>query len=182
MKSPIDIHVRSERIYCDIVRRGETADHPETDDFNVAGTLKKKKDGYRIEFFEDGNVDVCADRGMILQVVYNLINNAINYTGDDKYVLVKQEKRGDNVRISIVDTGDGIEADKIPLIWDRYYKIDKVHKRAKVGMGLGLSIVKEILELHNATYGVDSAIGKGSTFWFELISVTAEVVNNDILK
>ena len=141
-----------------------------------------EQDGYRIEFFEDGNVDVCADRGMILQVVYNLINNAINYTGDDKYVLVKQEKRGDNVRISVVDTGDGIDADKIPLIWDRYYKIDKVHKRAKVGMGLGLSIVKEILELHNATYGVDSAIGKGSTFWFELTSVTAEVVNNDILK
>lgn len=135
-----------------------------------------EQDGYRIEFSEDGNADVCADRGMILQVVYNLINNAINYTGEDKSVFVKQEKRGDNVRISVIDTGVGIEGDKIPLIWDRYYKIDKVHKRAKVGTGLGLSIVKEILELHNATYGVESSIGKGSTFWFELPCVTAEVV------
>ncbi|MBE6550316.1 MAG: HAMP domain-containing histidine kinase [Ruminococcaceae bacterium] len=139
-----------------------------------------EQDGYRIEFSEDGNADVCADRGMILQVVYNLINNAINYTGEDKCVFVKQEKRGDNVRISVTDTGEGISAAQIPLIWDRYYKVDKVHKRAKVGMGLGLSIVKEILELHNATYGVESAIGKGSTFWFELTTITAEIVDNDI--
>jgi uncharacterized beta-barrel protein YwiB (DUF1934 family) len=61
MKIPIDIHVRSERIYCDIVRRGETADHPETDDFNVAGTLKKKKDGYRIEFSEAGDIKTLID-------------------------------------------------------------------------------------------------------------------------
>lgn len=153
----------------------------------VSSTLHRyekltEQDGYRIEFSDDGNADVCADRGMILQVVYNLINNAINYTGEDKYVFVKQEKRGDTVRISVIDTGAGIEGDKIPLIWDRYYKIDKVHKRAKVGTGLGLSIVKEILELHNTTYGVESTIGKGSTFWFELPCVSAEVVDNDILK
>ena len=141
-----------------------------------------EQDGYKIEFFEDGNADICADRGMILQVVYNLINNAINYTGDDKYVLVKQEIKGDNVRVCVIDTGEGIQGDQIPLIWDRYYKIDKVHKRAKVGTGLGLSIVKEILELHNATYGVESAIGKGSVFWFELPVVTAEVVDTDVLK
>jgi signal transduction histidine kinase len=141
-----------------------------------------EQDGYKIEFSENGNADVCADRGMILQVVYNLINNAINYTGEDKYVLVKQEIKGDNVRISVTDTGEGIQREQIPLIWDRYYKIDKVHKRAKVGAGIGLSIVKEILELHNATYGVESVIGKGSTFWFELTTVTAEVVDRDIMK
>lgn len=140
------------------------------------------QDGYRIEFLADGNADVCADRGMILQVVYNLINNAINYTGEDKCVFVKQEVLGDNVRISVTDTGEGIQGEEKPLIWDRYYKVDKVHKRAKVGTGLGLSIVKEILELHNATYGVDSIIGKGSTFWFELTTVTAEIVDNEILK
>ena len=126
------------------------------------------QDGYRIEFNAEEDAYVVADRTMILQVVYNLINNAINYTGDDKYVLVKQTVENGFVRISITDTGDGISEEEIPLIWDRYYKVSKVHKRAKVGTGLGLSIVKEILELHNATYGVSSILYKGSTFWFEL--------------
>ena len=129
-----------------------------------------QKDGYRIEFFCDTQVNVEADRTMILQVVYNLINNAINYTGEDKLVLVTQRviKETGRVRISVTDSGAGIPPDQIPLIWDRYYKVDKVHRRAMVGTGLGLSIVKHILEQHNSTYGVESKVGGGSTFWFEL--------------
>ena len=129
------------------------------------------QDGYKIEFSADKNVNVVADNGMILQVVYNLINNAINYTGKDKYVEVRQTIMNDTVRISVRDTGDGIDEKDVPFIWDRYYKVDKVHKRATVGTGLGLSIVKGVLELHNATYGVDTVKGKGSTFWFELKTV-----------
>ncbi len=130
------------------------------------------QDGYRIEFVAENDVEVMADRGMILQVIYNLINNAINYTGADQYVLVRQTVRGDTVRISVTDTGEGIPEDQISAIWDRYYRVDKVHKRATVGTGLGLSIVKGILELHNAAYGVQSAEGKGSVFWFELKTYT----------
>ena len=124
--------------------------------------------GYKIDFHAERDVYVIADSTMILQVVYNLINNAINYSGEDKSVSVLQSVKNDTVRISVTDTGEGISEEEIPLIWDRYYKVDKVHKRATVGTGLGLSIVKEILELHNATYGVVSTPGKGSTFWFEL--------------
>lgn len=129
-----------------------------------------QKDGYRIEFSYDTQVDVVADQTMILQVVYNLINNAINYTGDDQLVRVTQRviRETGKVRISVTDSGAGIPADQIPLIWDRYYKIDKVHRRAMIGTGLGLSIVKHILEQHNTTYGVESKVGVGSTFWFEL--------------
>jgi signal transduction histidine kinase len=129
-----------------------------------------KKDGYRIEYSADVSVDVRADRTMLLQVIYNLINNAINYTGSNKLVRVTQRlsEDGSCVRVSVIDSGVGIAPDQIPLIWDRYYKVDKVHRRATVGTGLGLSIVKEILELHNATFGVTSTLGKGSTFWFEL--------------
>ena len=127
-----------------------------------------KQDGYIIEFVSDREVEVIADRGMILQVVYNLINNAINYTGEDKRATVTQTLRDRAVRISVTDTGEGIEEDKLSEIWDRYYRVDKVHKRATVGTGLGLSIVKEILELHGADYGVESTVGVGSTFWFEL--------------
>jgi signal transduction histidine kinase len=109
-----------------------------------------------------------ADRGMILQVIYNLINNAINYTGDDKSVVVSQKCTETGVRISVADTGMGIEPEHLTEIWQRYYRLDKVHKRATVGTGLGLSIVKEALEAHGAFYGVESSVGNGSTFWFEL--------------
>jgi signal transduction histidine kinase len=127
-----------------------------------------KHKGYHLEFSSNGSVPVCADRSMILQVIYNLINNAINYTGDDQFVLVKQSIENGIVRISISDTGEGIQKEDLPLIWDRYYKVDKVHRRAMIGTGLGLSIVKEILEKHHANYGVESVLGEGSTFWFEL--------------
>ena len=124
--------------------------------------------GYHITFASNERATVFADRGMILQVLYNLINNAVNYTGDDLSVTVKQEVHDDRVRISVTDTGQGIAEDEISQIWDRYYKVDKVHRRAMIGTGLGLSIVKEVLELHNAAYGVESKVGCGSTFWFEL--------------
>lgn len=130
-------------------------------------TLVKHR-GYHVTFEAMSPSWVCADRGMLLQVLYNMINNAINYTGEDKTVTVTQTLKDGKVRISVTDTGAGIAPEEMPLIWDRYYKIDKVHKRAMIGTGLGLSIVKGILEKHNAAYGVNSAIGKGSTFWFEL--------------
>ena len=129
-----------------------------------------QKDGYRVEYETDASVEVSADRTMLLQVIYNLINNAINYTGEDKLVRVTQRLTSDGtrVRLSVTDSGVGIAPDQIPLIWDRYYKIDKVHRRAMIGTGLGLSIVKQILEAHHTTYGVESKLGEGSTFWFEM--------------
>jgi signal transduction histidine kinase len=125
--------------------------------------------GYRIEFSPSvGEALVRADRTMILQVIYNLINNAVNYTGDSKRVTVTQAVQEGSVRLSIADDGDGIPPDKIHEIWDRYYRVDKVHNRSVIGTGLGLSIVKSILEAHGAAYGVESAVGVGSVFWFEL--------------
>ena len=132
------------------------------------------QESYKIEFIFDDEVFVCADRSMILQVLYNFINNAVNYTGEDKYVCVKQSVIDDKIRISIIDTGVGISDEQLPYIWDRYYKVDKVHRRATVGTGLGLSIVKSVLEAHGSTYGVISEEGKGSTFYFELDKVDPE--------
>ncbi len=140
--------------------------------------------GYRIDFESDCAVWVNADRKMILQVLYNLINNAINYTGKERAVSVVQTVSEASVRISVTDTGEGISPEEMPLIWDRYYKVDKVHKRATVGTGLGLAIVKGILEKHHATYGVSSVIGQGSTFWFELpvIPVVCEAEENSTME
>ena len=150
---------------------------PEPEQFSLTDTVKTtlhryekltEKDGYVINFEFDGNAHVLADRTMMLQAIYNLINNAINYTGTDKTVTVRQIISGNRVRITVTDTGAGIAPEQIPYIWDRYYKVDKVHRRAMVGTGLGLSIVKGVLELHKATYGLESTVGHGSTFWFEL--------------
>ncbi len=128
----------------------------------------KEQDGYSIEFQYEQKVWVKADEFKMFQVLYNLINNAINYTGNDKRVLVCQRIKGELVRIEVTDTGEGIAKEALPYVWDRYYKVDKTHKRAVTGTGLGLSIVKNILILHEAAYGVESKQGKGSTFWFEL--------------
>ncbi|MBC8569275.1 HAMP domain-containing histidine kinase [Oscillospiraceae bacterium NSJ-54] len=127
-----------------------------------------EQDGYHIKFICDGEAMVSADEIKISQVIYNLINNAINYTGPDKNVTVCQSVRDGFVKLEIIDTGDGIAPEEIPYIWDRYYKVDKAHKRAMIGTGLGLSIVKNILDLHGGAYGVISTVGQGSIFWFEL--------------
>ena len=127
-----------------------------------------RHEGYCIEFCAEGKALVMADRTMILQVIYNLINNAVNYTGESRRVTVTQTVTQGRVRLSVTDDGEGIAPESIPEIWDRYYRVDRVHKRAVMGTGLGLSIVKGVLEAHNATYGVDSAVGVGSVFWFEL--------------
>ena len=124
-----------------------------------------EKMGYNIHFTPDEERIVCCDSVKIEQVIYNLINNAINYTGADKQVYVRQVNLDDGVRIEVRDTGYGIEEDKIKLIFDKYYRSEN-HKREVVGTGLGLSIVKAILKMHNYDYGVDSTIGKGSVFWF----------------
>ncbi len=133
-----------------------------------------QQDGYSIQFEYNENVRIIADEYKIYQVVYNLINNAINYAGEDKTVIVRQIVHGSIVRLEIEDHGKGIDAEELKNIWDRYYKIDKTHKRAVQGSGLGLSIVQNILQLHNAKYGVISDVGKGSIFWFEMKTIENE--------
>ena len=131
-------------------------------------------DGYDITFSCDREVFIYADRSKILQVVYNLVNNAINYTGEDKKVQIRQVTENGQCRIEVTDTGEGIPAEQLPLIWDRYYKVKNYYKRSVAGTGLGLSIVKNILLLHGAQFGVQSGVGQGSTFWFALPEVIPE--------
>ncbi|NLO86618.1 MAG: HAMP domain-containing histidine kinase [Clostridiales bacterium] len=128
----------------------------------------KEQDGYHIIFEPFKNVCVCADELKVGQVIYNLINNALTYTGADKTVNVVQTVSNGKVKIEIKDSGEGIEPDELDSIWERYYRSNKAHKRAAIGTGLGLNIVKGILDSHGLEYGVESEIKKGSTFWFVL--------------
>ena len=149
----------------------------ESDVFSLTDSIKnifkrysklKEQDGYKIEFESNQDVLVYGDELKMSQVIYNLVNNAVNYVGEDKTVIVKQVVTDNRVRVEVIDHGAGIPKDKLDYIWDRYYKVDKMHKSAVIGTGLGLSIVKNILDLHNATYGVESKEGQGSNFWFEM--------------
>ncbi len=150
-------------------------------EFNLTQTVREvigrfskftEQDGWTIEFVHDCEAVVEADRARILQVIYNFINNAITHSGGERIVTVTQRivPYGDKnaVRIEVADKGEGIPPEAIPNVWDRYYKVDKLHRRAATGSGLGLSIVKSILDLHGARYGVESELGCGSTFWLEL--------------
>lgn len=141
--------------------------HEKINEILVRYEVYVERDGYEFIFEADEDVEASADIEKIEQVLYNLINNAVNYTGEDKKVIIKQINKDSSVRIEITDTGIGIPKDMLPLVFDRYYR-DEKNARERVGTGLGLSIVKEILKLHGYPFGVYSEVGKGSTFWFEI--------------
>lgn len=123
--------------------------------------------GYKIETVIDEGLAVKADRNRIGQVVYNLVGNAVNYTGEDKRVRVKLIRKNGAARLEVIDSGKGIPPDEVDTIWDRYYRSESTHKRPVQGSGLGLSIVKNILLQHDIPFGVISEVGKGSCFWAE---------------
>ncbi len=127
-----------------------------------------KKDGYTINFESEDDVFVVADEVKITQAFYNLLLNAITHGGSDKNVTVRQSVSGDFVKIEVEDSGEGITGEDLPHIWDRYYKVDKKHRRGITGTGLGLSIVKKIVDIHEGSCGVESEPGKGSIFWIML--------------
>lgn len=109
---------------------------------------------------------VKADKKKINQVMYNLINNAINYTGDDLTIKINITDCKKRYLVEIIDTGKGISEEDLKFIWSKYYKNEKNHKRNIVGTGLGLSIVETILIKHKFEYGVKSKKNKGSNFYF----------------
>lgn len=127
-----------------------------------------ENDGYTFELNLPDKVMVLADKQRIEQAMYNLINNAINYTGEDKKVIINVIDKGNCVRIEVKDTGKGIDKDEIDNIWDKYYKVDKTHSRVSVGSGVGLSIVKNIFLSHKCEYGIETTKNKGTIFYFEL--------------
>ncbi len=126
----------------------------------------KETENYKFELDIPESAMVRADRSRIDQVLYNLINNAINYTGEDLTIKINILELKSRYKVEIIDSGKGISKKDLNLIWTKYYKKEKNHRRNVVGTGLGLSIVKNILEKHNFEYGVESRKNKGSKFYF----------------
>ena len=122
---------------------------------------------FKLQVEDDVTINV--DEKRIRQVLYNFINNSLNYNNNDKQeIILGEEKTGDRYRIYVFDNGEGIKQDDIENIWDRYYKVDKEHKRHHIGSGIGLSLSKEILEAHGLNYGVESKYGEYSKFYFDV--------------
>ncbi len=123
--------------------------------------------GYVFETDIDEDLYTYAGKARVEQVLYNLIGNAVNYTGEDKKVVVRLKKREREARFEVIDSGRGIPPEEIDTIWERYYRSSEMHKRPVKGTGLGLSIVKEVLKKYNIPFGVTSEQGKGSCFWVD---------------
>ena len=136
---------------------------------DIATRFAQTNPDYSIQVQAEADRLVLADKESIGQVLYNLISNAINYTGPDKTVQVTlKEAAQKRLRVEIKDSGRGIPKEELPLIWERYYRSRNTHQRAVAGSGLGLSIVKSALERQNFPFGVESELQKGSCFWFEI--------------
>lgn len=116
---------------------------------------------------EGENVEnVIADKERIRQVLVNLIENAIKYTGETAtpYIKVSFYDMADNILLEVSDNGMGIAMENIPYLFGRFYRVDSARSRAQGGTGLGLSIVKHIIEAHKQTINVRSNLGVGTTF------------------
>ena len=110
---------------------------------------------------------VWADEFMAEEVFSNYFSNAMNHVTGEMVIDIKCEVREDVIRVTVFNTGDAIPHDSIPYIWDKFYKVDKARTRAYGGSGVGLSIVKAMMESLNQKYGVEN-YDNGVAFWFEL--------------
>ena len=125
---------------------------------------------YSFERKHSTNNGESMDETKLTEVIYNFLSNAVKHTPEGKTIYLRAFRLEDEetVRVEVEDEGEGIPEEEIPFIWDRYQKSSRSFSRSMSSTGLGLSIVKAILDSHHARYGVTSQQGKGSLFWFEL--------------
>ncbi|WZT99989.1 HAMP domain-containing histidine kinase [Erysipelothrix sp. D19-032] len=140
--------------------------------------------GLDIDFVIDVDpmLEVIADEIKMGQVLYNYINNATKYVGDDRIIEIHAHVDPKEVTVSVSDHGPRIDADIINHVWDRYYKIDKNYQRTGGSSGLGLSIVRAICEATGSKYWVTSEVGEGSTFFYTLKPVQSSSPQTHLKK
>ena len=138
---------------------------------DVAKTLamRLEADERRLTITRDtGLPDVIADRDQILQVLHNLISNALKYGHSGSEILVRAERLQDCVRVSVIDQGEGIAPEHLPRLTERFYRVDTRRSRKMGGTGLGLAIAKHIIERHRGKFEIASTVGEGTRVSFTL--------------
>ena len=141
----------------------------------VAGVVASNKilvSDKNIEFILEGRPGnlINADEFKLEEVVTNFISNAIKHVSDNGKIIIRLISGESTVKLEVYNTGNAIPQEDLEHIWDKFYKVDKAHSRDYGGTGIGLSIVKAILEIHDMTYGVEN-IDEGVMFWFEANTV-----------
>ena len=121
----------------------------------------------RVNFFETEPVYVWADEFKAEQVVRNYVSNAYNHVSGDRVIEIRIRKEPDKAKVTVFNTGNPIPEEDIDHIRDKFYKVDKAHTREYGGNGIGLSIVKAIMDSFHQKYGVNN-YDNGVEFWFEL--------------
>jgi two-component system sensor histidine kinase VanS len=130
-----------------------------------ASGILLEQNGITAEFDNSAPVYVWADEFKIEEVVTNYFSNAIHHAGGEKKIIVKMLPEGEKVRVSVFNTGTPIPEEALPNLWTKFYKVDKARTREYGGSGIGLSIVKAIMESHHQSYGVKNW-DNGVEFWF----------------
>ncbi|MFA5881808.1 MAG: HAMP domain-containing sensor histidine kinase [Eubacteriales bacterium] len=144
--------------------------------FDMSSMVEHLLDKYRpilsekqiaVSVKKDENVPVLGDRARIEQVLVNYLNNAVNHVDENKLITITVTVCNDKVRVAVFNSGKNIPEEALDKIWTSFYKVDKARTRAYGGTGLGLSVVKSIMELHQNAFGAENN-NEGVTFWFEL--------------
>ena len=156
------------------------SDEVEFERFDIVGLVKGviascdiliQQAGASVDFVADEKLDVWADEFKTEQVVRNYLTNAIHHVENEKRIEVRIRQNGDTAHISVFNSGKPIPEEDVPKLWDKFYKVDKAHTREYGGNGIGLSIVKAIMESFHQEYGVRN-FDNGVEFWFDLDAKT----------
>ena len=135
---------------------------------DLATDLRVLQPGRIVTVERDDDLTVAGDGARLTQALGSLVTNAWRHTPEDRAITLIGRRPDGRVRIEVVDRGDGIAAEHVPHLFERFYRADPGRTRDRGGSGLGLSIVAAIVEAHGGTYGVRSVVDEGSTFWIEL--------------
>lgn len=131
-----------------------------------AGILIQQKEAkVKLETFD--TIRVYADEFKIEEVITNYLNNALNHLGGDREIIITAEENGKEALVTVFNTGQSIPDEDLPKLWTKFFKVDKAHTREYGGSGIGLSIVKAIIDSHKKSCGVRNVEG-GVEFWFTL--------------
>ncbi|MEZ0311554.1 MAG: ATP-binding protein [Myxococcota bacterium] len=139
--------------------------------------------GLEIVYTSEPGATLVADPLRLTQVLMNLVGNAIKFTPKGGRIDVRVERQGDKLRFSVADSGIGIPKDKHAIVFESFRQVDGSHTRAHGGTGLGLAIAKQLVEMHKGRMWLESEVGKGSTFVFEIpVSADDAVADDDTVS